>query len=89
MAENCYGGKKVSYVVTHRNADDRIEIFVFHDNVNLRNIIENNIDNPAFFLDRYDVNDSTMAKKWLARVVRDYRSKFEQGLVIFTIIHFK
>ncbi len=88
MAEQCYGGNKISYVVTQRSSKDGIEVFVFHQNAKIRNIISQHIDDPTYFLDNLNPESSIMAEKWLARLVRDYQSKFEQGLVEFKLIQF-
>lgn len=88
MAEQCYGNIKISYVVTHRNSKNRIQVFVFHDNETVRNTISKHIEDPTYFLDIYDVDSDIMAEKWMARLVRDYRKNFELGLVDFTLIQF-
>ena len=85
MAEQCFGGRQISYAVIDRNKkkNGRIEVYVFHRNKAFRKVIKNNQYNPRFFLDRYDTNSGNMAQKHMAHLVKAYRSYFERGLLDF------
>jgi len=91
MAEKCYGRIRVAYVVTERKrrSNGRIEIFVFHEAKAVRRDLENK--SPSRLLRQYDAfkRSNITAQKWLARVMEDYRSWFEEDLVDFTFITFK
>jgi hypothetical protein len=91
MAEKSYGKNRISYVVTERKrrSNGRIEIFVFHENKDVRQNIRNS--SPRQLLRRYDAlqRSPIVAQKWLAKVMEGYWSFFEQDLVDFTFITFK
>jgi len=91
MAEKCYGGYRLSYVVTERNRslNGRIKVFVFHENEQVRRDLINS--SPSQLLKRYGAlkRSNITAYKWLARVMGNYWSCFEEDLVDFTFITFK
>ena len=91
MAEKGYGGNRLSYVVTERKRrnNGRIEVFVFHENKTVRRELSNS--SPTQLLRRYDAlrRSNIAARKWLAKVMDDYRSCFEKDLVDFAFITFR
>jgi len=68
--------------------DGHLEIQVLHKNKEVRNFIENHMDDPEYFLDNLDIYkvSKQTARKWLAEIVMDYRSYFEEGRVTFVMI---
>jgi len=91
MAERCYGENRLSYAVTVRSGSGRIEVFVFHENKSMRETLRGNSNNTLKLLRRYDAfsRSNICAKYWLARVMEDYRSRFEKNLVDFTFVTFR
>ena len=68
--------------------DGHLEVQVLHKNKEVRNLIENHMDDPKYFLDNLDIYkvSKQTAKKWLAEIVMDYRSYFEENKVTFVMI---
>lgn len=68
--------------------DGYLEVKVLHTNKGVRNLIENHKEDPKYFLDNIDKfeDHQQSAKKWLADVVMDYRSYFEDNKVKFMMI---
>jgi hypothetical protein len=89
MSERCYGENQISYVVVNRNNKDRLEIFVFHENKGFTKVIKHNMGNPRYFLRYKNCENQLRARRYLARLVFDYRSYFERGDVDFTFVEFK
>ena len=91
MAEKSYGKNKISYVVTKRDVQDKgqIQVFVFHDNENMRNVLKETI--PHQLLKRYDAfqRSTIVAENWLAKVMNDYRKYFKTDRVDFIYISFE
>jgi hypothetical protein len=82
VAERLYGENKPSYGVTERR-DGWIELRVYHGNRSMRQVLQEHIDDPSFFLRRYHAysRSGTRAESWLAKVTADYRSHFQRNLV--------
>jgi hypothetical protein len=93
MAEKCYGDIKLSYAVVTRNKSGggHIEVFVFHENVAMREVLGNTSNNPQQLLERHNtyLQSSIRARYWLAKVMEDYWVHFEKNLVNFTFVTFK
>ncbi len=73
-----------SYEVVERK-NGWIDLLVYHKNKDIRKYLNTHKNKPQYFLKRvgqYKLNNLT-AKKWLARVIDDYRSCFERGQVKF------
>jgi len=68
--------------------DGYLEVQVLHTNKAVRNLIENHKNNPKYFLENIDKfeDHKQRARKWLADIVMDYRSYFEENKVIFVMI---
>ena len=68
--------------------DGYLEVEVLHNNKSVRNLIEKHKDDPQYFLDNLDkyIDHQQRARKWLAEIVMDYRSYFEEGRVTFVMI---
>jgi hypothetical protein len=68
--------------------DGYLEVQVLHTNKEVRNLIENHMDDPEYFLDNLDIYkvSKQTARKWLAEIVMDYRSYFEENKVTFVMI---
>jgi len=87
VVEKKYGVDKDLYIPVLME-DGYLEVQVLHKNKEVRNLIENHMDDPEFFLDNLDVYkvSKRTARKWLAEIVMDYRSNFEEGRVTFVMI---
>jgi len=77
-----YGGSKASYGVRERQ-DGWIELSVYHDNKEVRSVLQRHIDRPSELLELYGAySGSTIrAKRWLAEVMHDYGTYFGQDSV--------
>lgn len=82
MAEKYYGGNKRSYGVIERQ-DGWIELHVYHDNKDMRRLLQKHTNDPSYFLQRQDTFkcSSIRAMFWLAKVLDDHRSYFKQNMV--------
>ena len=86
MVTHDFGSNKILYTVDEKR-DGRIEIHVHTINQSVRRIISNHTDDASFFLrnrEKYAA-ENTYAKKWLARIVSEYRDKFIKNQVLFVI----
>ncbi len=86
MISKDFGTNKNMFTV-YEKPDGSIEIHVFTDNQVFRKIIANHIIDPIFFLKnqhRYEKSDMA-AKKWMARIVSDYREIFRTRKVSFVL----
>lgn len=90
MTEKCYGGNKLSYVVTARSGTGRIQLFVFNENKEMRRTLREKIDNPGDLLKRYEAfkRSNIVAQNWLAKVMEDHWTHFEKNIVDITFITF-
>jgi len=68
--------------------DGHLEVQVLHTNKSVRKLIENHRDDPQYFLDNLDKYEDNpqQARKWLADIVIDFRSYFEENKVSFVMI---
>jgi hypothetical protein len=93
MREKCYGGNKISYVVTKRNVPEKryIRVFVFHENESMSKTLKESKSRPSHLLKRYDAfqRSSIAAQKWLAKVMKDHWEFFESDDVNFRFVTFK
>lgn len=82
MEERIYGGNKPSYGAK-KLEDGTIEVRVYHSNKGTRALLEKHKENPSYFLERYSAfkDSGTMAEKWLAKVMEDFRVEFERNQV--------
>ncbi|OGO64948.1 MAG: hypothetical protein A2029_01015 [Chloroflexi bacterium RBG_19FT_COMBO_47_9] len=86
MITKNYGKNKILFSVTEK-PDGSIEVHVYTDNETVRSVINNHCTDPRFFLNNYyEYKKSNIAaKKWLAKIVFDYRNTFEAGKVSFIL----
>ena len=87
VVEKKYGVDKDLYIPVLME-DGYLEVQVLHNNKSVRNLIEKHKDDPQYFLDNLDkyIDHQQRARKWLAEIVMDYRSNFEEGRVTFVMI---
>jgi len=87
MIERCYGKDRISYVVVSRRSE-RIDVFVFHENKDMRQLLGKVLYEPRRLLKRRDAfeRSTIRAQNWLAQVMDDYRDYFEKNLVDFTFV---
>ena len=85
MAEKVYGARENSYGVVERQ-DGWIELRVYHRNTKMREYLKRHIGDSRYFLERREAyaRNNLAAKRWLARMIKDYRPYFEQGRVEIT-----
>jgi hypothetical protein len=86
MRTKKFGTNKVLYIVNEKS-DGSIEVHVASTNKSVRKVITNHFADPVYFLQhQYEYqNSSIAAKKWIARIVSEYRGKFEAGKVSFVL----
>jgi hypothetical protein len=82
VAERLYGENKLSYGVTERR-NGWIELRVYHSNRSMRQVLQDHIGDTSYFLRRYHAysRSGTRAESWLAKVIAEYRSRFQRNLV--------
>ena len=86
MISKDFGSNKKLYTVIEKN-NESIEIHVFTDNQEFRKVIANHIEDPIYFLKNqqiYEMSDMA-AKKWMAKIVIEYREKFRTRKVSFVL----
>ncbi len=85
--EKEYGAGKVMYR-TAILEDGYLEVQVLHANQNVRKLIDTHTDDPKYFSDNIEkfTDHKQRARKWLADVVIDYRSYFDENRVTFEMI---
>lgn len=81
MVEKKYGKNKDIYRVVEKG--DCIELYVCHDNKQVKKTLQKYKNDPRYLLNYYDTYSHSFisAEKWLAKVIDDYRSYFEQNKV--------
>ncbi|MBI5878201.1 MAG: hypothetical protein HZB53_11170 [Chloroflexi bacterium] len=85
MGEIMFGDNKDLYGVVEKS-DGRIEIRVYHENGDIRQIIAANLANPSHFESWASFRDSNpRAKYHLASIVKRWRSHFRNNKVDFVM----
>lgn len=86
MTRRDFGTNKTLYTV-YEKPDGYIEILVLTDNQSVRRLISNHLTDATFFLRIRDKNaaDEPYAKKWLAKIVSEYRDKFAKNQASFIL----
>jgi hypothetical protein len=87
MTYRDFGTNKTLYTV-YEKPDGLIEIHVLTGNQSVRRLISNHTTDATFFLrirEQYATED-TVAKKWLAKIVSEYRDKFVKNQVSFIFV---
>jgi len=85
-AQKEYGGEEVLYRAS-LNPDGVLEVQVLHSNKSVRNLIDSHQEEPDYFLTNLDKfsGHQQAARNWLAEVVEDNRSYFEENRVVFSM----
>lgn len=81
-----FGTNRILYTVFEKS-DGSIEIHVFTDYQALREIISNHTTDGRYFviIQKKYANDVHASKKWLAKIVSEYRDKFINNKVYFIL----
>jgi len=86
VTEKEYGGNTISYKTTLLE-NENLEVQVLHANKNVRKLIDNHKEDPKYFSDNIEKfeDHQQVARKWLAEVVKDNKTYFEENRVIFVM----